>query len=147
MPGLQRCAVRKAPDVSKQHIASIFIFACYWFLPVYRLAYSQTLKMEVICFSEMSGSVRYNPEHIFLSDFRPQIAHQRDWFVRSGIKSYPCNRPWRPIELWDVEVFTFSRQSAHKWRWGCQHYASSALYPQEDSWYSFLSDSESNPGP
>jgi hypothetical protein len=22
-------------------------------------------------------------------------------------KSYPCNRPWRPIELWDVEAPTF----------------------------------------
>jgi hypothetical protein len=24
------------------------------------------------------------------------------------IKSYPCNRPWRPIGLWDVEAPTFS---------------------------------------
>jgi hypothetical protein len=28
----------------------------------------------------------------------------------------PCNRPWRPIRLWDVEAPTFSRQSAHRWR-------------------------------
>jgi hypothetical protein len=49
--------------------------------------------------------------------------------------SYPCNRPWRPIRLWDVEVPTFSRQSTHRWRWGCQPYASTALYPQEDSWH------------
>jgi hypothetical protein len=34
--------------------------------------------------------------------------------------SHPCNRPWRPIGLWDVEAPTFSRQSAHRWRWGCQ---------------------------
>jgi hypothetical protein len=27
-----------------------------------------------------------------------------------------CNRPWRPIGLWDVEAPTFSRQSAHRWR-------------------------------
>jgi hypothetical protein len=26
---------------------------------------------------------------------------------------------------------TFSRQSAHKWRWGCQPYAPAALYPQK----------------
>jgi hypothetical protein len=31
-------------------------------------------------------------------------------------KSYPCNKPWRPIGLWDVEASTFSRQSAHRWR-------------------------------
>jgi hypothetical protein len=31
--------------------------------------------------------------------------------------------------LWDVEAPTFSRQSAHRWRWGCQPYAPAALYP------------------
>jgi hypothetical protein len=60
--------------------------------------------------------------------------------------SYPCNRPWRVIGLWDVEAPTFSRQSAHRERWGCQLYAPAALYPQEDSWYSFLLEVESNPG-
>jgi hypothetical protein len=40
----------------------------------------------------------------------------------------PCNRPWRPIGLWEVEAPTFYGQSAHKWRWGCQPYASVALY-------------------
>jgi hypothetical protein len=49
-------------------------------------------------------------------------------------KSDPCNRPWRPIGLWDVEDPTFSGQSAHRWRWGCQPYAPAALYAQEDSW-------------
>jgi hypothetical protein len=34
------------------------------------------------------------------------------------MESYLCNRPWRPIGLWDVEAPTFSRQSAHRWRWG-----------------------------
>jgi hypothetical protein len=43
---------------------------------------------------------------------------------RTKIKwSSPCNRPWRPIGLWDVEAPTFSRQSAHRCRWGCQPYA------------------------
>jgi hypothetical protein len=36
----------------------------------------------------------------------------------------PCNRPWRPIRLWDVEASTYSR-----WRWGCQLYAPAPLYP------------------
>jgi hypothetical protein len=31
-------------------------------------------------------------------------------------KSYLCNRPRGPMELWDVEAPTFSRQSAHRWR-------------------------------
>jgi hypothetical protein len=31
-------------------------------------------------------------------------------------KSYPCNSPWRPIGLWDVEAATLSRQSTHRWR-------------------------------
>jgi hypothetical protein len=53
-------------------------------------------------------------------------------------QSHPSNRPWRPVGLWDVEAPTFSRQSAHRWRWGCQPHAPTALYPQEDSWYSFV---------
>jgi hypothetical protein len=40
-----------------------------------------------------------------------------------------CNRPWRPVELRDVEVPIFSRRSACGWRWGCQPYALAALYP------------------
>jgi hypothetical protein len=61
--------------------------------------------------------------------------------------SYPCNSPRRPIELWDVEAPTFSRQSAQRWRWGYQPYASAAFCFQEDSWYSFLLIAESTPGP
>jgi hypothetical protein len=33
------------------------------------------------------------------------------------LRSYPCNRLWRPIGLWHVEAPIFSRQSAHRWRW------------------------------
>jgi hypothetical protein len=33
-------------------------------------------------------------------------------FVRH---SYPCNRLWMPIGLWNVEAPTFSRQSSHRW--------------------------------
>jgi hypothetical protein len=39
--------------------------------------------------------------------------------------------PWRPVGLWDVEAPIFSRQSIHRWRWGCQPYAPAALYPPE----------------
>jgi hypothetical protein len=38
------------------------------------------------------------------------------------------------IGLWDVEDLTFSRQSAHRWRWG-QPYAPAALYCQKDLFY------------
>jgi hypothetical protein len=48
--------------------------------------------------------------------------------------------------LWDVEAPTFSRQSAHRWRWGCQPYAPAAVYPQEDTLYSFLFEAESTVG-
>jgi hypothetical protein len=48
---------------------------------------------------------------------------------RAKSKSYPCNRPWRPIVLWDVDAPTFSRQSAQRWRWGCRPYVPAALYP------------------
>jgi hypothetical protein len=46
----------------------------------------------------------------------------------------------------DVMDPALSRQSAHRWRSGCQPYASAALYPNEGTWYSFLLgvDSASN---
>jgi hypothetical protein len=31
--------------------------------------------------------------------------------------------------LWEVEAPTFSKQSAHRWRWGCQPHAPASLYP------------------
>jgi hypothetical protein len=37
-------------------------------------------------------------------------------------RMYPCNKPWRPIGLWDVEDPTFSIHSLHRWRWGCEPY-------------------------
>jgi hypothetical protein len=57
-------------------------------------------------------------------------------------QNYPYNRPWRPIGLWDVEAVIFCGQQAHKWWWG-QPYSPAALYPQEDSWYSYLLHAES----
>jgi hypothetical protein len=36
---------------------------------------------------------------------------------------------------WDLKAPTFSRQSAHRWRWGCQPYAPATFYFQEGSWY------------
>jgi hypothetical protein len=42
--------------------------------------------------------------------------------------SYPCNRSWRPVGLWDIKASAFSRQLAHRWWWGCQPYAPATLY-------------------
>jgi hypothetical protein len=50
------------------------------------------------------------------------------YFKLGSSKSCPCNGPWRPIGLSDVEAPTFSRQSAHRWQWICQPYAPAALY-------------------
>jgi hypothetical protein len=43
---------------------------------------------------------------------------------------YPCNRPWRPLGLREVEAPTLLRQMANRWRQGCQPYAPAALSPQ-----------------
>jgi hypothetical protein len=52
-------------------------------------------------------------------------------YVSIYVVRYLCNRPWRPIELWGTQAPTFSRQSAYRWRWGCQLYAPAALYATE----------------
>jgi hypothetical protein len=61
-------------------------------------------------------------------------------------KKYSRNRPWRPIGLWDVKDPTLFRQSAHRWRQGCQPYAPAVLYSPETLcicfWYSFLLEAE-----
>jgi hypothetical protein len=40
----------------------------------------------------------------------------------------PHNRPCGSVRLWDIEAHTFSKHSAHRWRWGCQPYAPSGFY-------------------
>jgi hypothetical protein len=47
----------------------------------------------------------------------------------SGLR-YPCYRPWRPLGLREVEAPKLLRQTANRWRQGCQPYAPAALYPQ-----------------
>jgi hypothetical protein len=60
---------------------------------------------------------------------------------------YPCNRSWRPIDLWKVEDPTFSGKSAHTWRWDCQSYALAELYHTEKFLYSLILEADSIPGP
>jgi hypothetical protein len=45
--------------------------------------------------------------------------------------SRECKKPWTPIVLSDVDALTFSRQSAHRWRSGCQPYAPVEPYPRK----------------
>jgi hypothetical protein len=45
-------------------------------------------------------------------------------------KYIPVYRPWRPIGLQEVKAPTLLRQTANRWRQGCQPYAPAALYPQ-----------------
>jgi hypothetical protein len=56
--------------------------------------------------------------------------------------SYPCNRPWRHVGLWDLKNPTLSRQSARRCRLDCQPYAPASLYPRSIFWCSFLIDAE-----
>jgi hypothetical protein len=67
---------------------------------------------------------------------------RREDVVRKRRSTCPCERPWRPIWLWDVEAPTCPKKWAHRLRWGSQPYAPAVLYPQEDSWYSFLLEAE-----
>jgi hypothetical protein len=65
----------------------------------------------------------------------------------SSCKTYPCNRAWRPIGLWDVEAPTFSLES--RLTDDGEVVSLMCLPPfttQEDSWYSFLLEAESTPG-
>jgi hypothetical protein len=61
--------------------------------------------------------------------------------------SYPCNRPWRPIRLWDVEAPKFSNNRLTN---GGEVVSLTRRPPfslQEDSWYSLLLGAESTTGP
>jgi hypothetical protein len=51
------------------------------------------------------------------------------------------------VGLREVESPHILRHSAHKWRQGCQPYVPATFYPHENSWYSFLLERESIPGP
>jgi hypothetical protein len=65
-------------------------------------------------------------ENVYRNNSEKRVAKLAPYYKKV---SYPCNRPWRPIRLWDVEAPTFSRKLAHRWRSGCQPCALAALYP------------------
>jgi hypothetical protein len=62
--------------------------------------------------------------------------------------SYPYNRLWRPIELWDVEAPTFCLDSLlTDGGKVVSPMCRLPFTPQEDSRYSFLLEAELTPGP
>jgi hypothetical protein len=72
---------------------------------------------------------------ITVREYKQKISLYAQYIMLSehlAMLSYPCNRPWSPIGLWDVEAPTSSRRSAHRWRWSCQPYAPS--YPCTMPW-------------
>jgi hypothetical protein len=53
-----------------------------------------------------------------------------------------------PIDLREVKAPTLLRQTANRWRQGCQPYAlPPGYFIFKDSWYSYLLEAESTPGP
>jgi hypothetical protein len=105
------------------------------------------LHFEPLCF--WSFLIVYHISHVPTSwnrlDYLPVYSNTSLLIKWLKGKAIPINGPWKSIGLWDVEAATFSRQSAHRWLWG-QPYAQAASYPQENSWYSFLLETESTPG-
>jgi hypothetical protein len=89
----------------------------------------------------------------FFHNFQPPTKrpYHRGCYLSKAKQSYPRNRPWTPIEVYDVEDATLSRQSAHRSRQDCQSYGPAALYSPETLffrfWYSFLLEAERTPGP
>jgi hypothetical protein len=64
--------------------------------------------------------------------------------------SCPCKRPWRPIGLSDAEASTFSLDNRLTNGPKLSALRSGRPLPpatQEDSWCSFLLETESTPGP
>jgi hypothetical protein len=55
------------------------------------------------------------------------------WFILTTVSVVKAITVTGRGGLRDFEAPTFSRQSVHRWRWGCQPYASAALYPQGHS--------------
>jgi hypothetical protein len=62
--------------------------------------------------TDTSSSLVCGSEEVMFLSSRNRLEYT---YIKKTL-SYPCNRPRRPIGLWDVEASTFSRQSNHRWR-------------------------------
>jgi hypothetical protein len=70
----------------------------------------------------------------------PGIQTASDRYPKVKRESYPCNQPWRPIATGNTQEPIFSIQSSQSWRWG-KPCVAATLFLQEDSYYSFISES------
>jgi hypothetical protein len=77
--------------------------------------------------------------------FSRQSAHKWRWGYQPYAPSYPWNRPWRPIGLWDVKVPTSLDNRLTDGGKVVSFMRRPPLYPQGNSWYSFLLEAQSTP--
>jgi hypothetical protein len=117
------------------------------FMLVSWLAYISTLEMKALCSPKPWTIRRYSPK-----DVRGLISNDTSntecCHLQVVKKNYSCNRPRRLIGLWDVEAPTFSLDS--RLTDGGKVVSLTRRPPytsQEDSWYSFLLEADSTPGP
>jgi hypothetical protein len=98
-----------------QHKDSVFLYESFFFFKYCTFFFYS-------CHKETSRISQPHKTAVKIVELRVWICkHMRRKVKKS--KAIPRNRPWGPIRLWDVESPTFSRQSAHRWRWSCQPYA------------------------
>jgi hypothetical protein len=79
------------------------------------------------------------------SIFGVTLLHWRQHVRKVKLSLYQAVEAHRVVRRRGFHIF--SRQSAHRWRWGGRPCVPVALYLQDDSWYSFLLEAESTPGP
>jgi hypothetical protein len=66
----------------------------------------------MLAFRYMLASMCSNFRNIFGCSLLCVAGNTNVTFYTGKGKSYPCNKPWRPIWLWDTEAPTFSRRVA-----------------------------------
>jgi hypothetical protein len=88
----------------------------------------RSLSLPFTSFSVQYNSTRYR---LFVSASfnKPEICAGTS---KESKDIHPHYRPWRPVGLQEVKAPTLLRQTANRWRHGCQPYAPAAFYPQVD---------------
>jgi hypothetical protein len=85
-----------------------------------QLLYSTLVTILTACFAVISL-------HIFLCTTWVSCKWTAIFRTSKKMLICPCNRPWRPMGR-----ETSPRQTAHRWRWGCQPYSPATVYTQKD---------------
>jgi hypothetical protein len=86
----------------------------------------RSLKFSASSYAEV-GFLNRPTDHLYWGSVADPVLRQT---VGSKVKENPCYRPWRLLGLREVETPTLLRQTANRWRPGCQPYAPADLYPQ-----------------